>query len=198
MQFFFLFWIKKIFFVCLFLANQIRFQYYNSDNREIKAQSSIISVIHDNNHIPTIENLTRPISIKIYGLIKKSLNFSLKNLIYSIDLHATNLQRGIFFKPDPYIKVTLIAGRLHKQLRTSSHFYNQEKRTNVIPNTVDLFKTQNKTIKMFVLVFFLCSAIRNGTINRLYFKHFIQIYWNLKSKINLLKLDHQWIDFSAN
>ncbi|CAF0995991.1 unnamed protein product [Adineta steineri] len=93
------------------------FQYYNSINGEIKAQSSFIPLIHDNNHIPSIDNMTRPISIKIY------------------DLHATNLQRGVFFKPDPYIKVSLIAGRLHKQLRISSHFYNQEKRTNVIPNT---------------------------------------------------------------
>ena len=53
-----------------------------------------------------------------------------------VDLYATNLQRGVFFKPDPYIKVSVIAGRLHKQMRISSHFYNQEKRTNVIPNTV--------------------------------------------------------------
>ncbi|UJR33459.1 hypothetical protein I4U23_020904 [Adineta vaga] len=98
-------------------VDTVYFQYYNSNNGEIKAQSSLIPLIHDNNHIPSIDNMTRPISIKIY------------------DLHATNLQRGVFFKPDPYIKVSLIAGRLHKQFRISSHFYNQEKRTNVIPNT---------------------------------------------------------------
>jgi len=97
--------------------DSVRFQYYHAMSGEIRAQSPLIRLIHENNHIPTIENITRPISIKIY------------------DLHATNLQRGVFFKPDPYIKVTLIAGRLHKQLRSSSHFYNQEKRTNVIPNT---------------------------------------------------------------
>ncbi|CAF4528584.1 unnamed protein product [Rotaria sp. Silwood1] len=98
-------------------VDTVYFQYYNLTNSEIKAQSSLIPLIHDNNHIPNIINITRPISIKIY------------------DLHATNLHRGVLFKPDPYIKVSLIAGHLHKQLRTSSHFHNQEKRTNVIPNT---------------------------------------------------------------
>ncbi|CAF0753148.1 unnamed protein product [Adineta ricciae] len=98
-------------------VDTVCFQYYNAINGEIKAQSSLIPLIHGNNHIPSSDNMTRPISIKIY------------------DLHATNLQRGVFFKPDPYIKVSLIAGRLHKQFRISSHFYNQEKRTNVIPNT---------------------------------------------------------------
>ncbi|CAF3915427.1 unnamed protein product [Rotaria sp. Silwood2] len=101
------------------LANvdTVYFQYYNLTTGEIKAQSSLIPFIHDNNDIPNIINIARPISIKIY------------------DLHATNLHRGVLFKPDPYIKVSLIAGHLHKQLRTSSHFHNQEKRTNVIPNT---------------------------------------------------------------
>ncbi len=74
-------------------------------------------------------------------------------MIFVLDLHATNLQRGVFFKPDPYIKVSLIAGRLHKQLRTSSHFYNQEKRTNVIPNTV------NKNTKKRCIIFFLNDFI---------------------------------------
>ncbi|CAF1234978.1 unnamed protein product [Rotaria magnacalcarata] len=104
-------------------SNTVCFQYYNPATGEIKAQSSSIPLIHDdddnnnNNNIPNIMNVTRPISIRIY------------------DLHATNLHRGVFFKPDPYIKVSLITGQLHKQLRTSSHFHNQEKRTNVIPNT---------------------------------------------------------------
>ncbi len=87
--------------------------------------------------------MTRPISIKIYGK-KKRRPLSIRLLDLFLDLHATNLQRGVFFKPDPYIKVSLIAGRLHKQLRTSSHFYNQEKRTNVIPNTVNLFERNEK------------------------------------------------------
>ncbi|CAF4901807.1 unnamed protein product, partial [Rotaria socialis] len=102
-------------------SNTVCFQYYNPATGEIKAQSSSIPLIHDddnnNDNIPNIMNVARPISIKIY------------------DLHATNLHRGVFFKPDPYIKVSLITGQLHKQLRTSSHFHNQEKRTNVIPNT---------------------------------------------------------------
>jgi hypothetical protein len=116
------------------LVDIIRFQYYNPTNGEIKAQSSPIPLLHDNNHIPTIDNMTRPISIKIYG---KKFIFEIFIALIFLDLHATNLHRGVFFKPDPYIKVSLIAGRLHKQLRTSSHFYNQEKRTNVIPNTVN-------------------------------------------------------------
>jgi hypothetical protein len=70
-------------------------------------------------------------------MVKFEVYFLNLHLFFSLDLHATNLQRGVFFKPDPYIKVTLVAGRLHKQYRTSSHFYNQEKRTNVIPNTVN-------------------------------------------------------------
>lgn len=94
---------------------------------------------------------------------------------FFLDLHATNLQRGVFFKPDPYIKVSLIPGRLHKQLRTSSHFYNQEKRTNVIPNTVNLI---GKVMRYSNFIYF--SVIQNGIINHLYSKHFIQIYWNLK------------------
>jgi hypothetical protein len=131
----------------IYLDDSICFQYYNLINGEIKAQSSHIPLIHDNNNTSTIDNTIRPVSIKIYGKIfKKKRTF--KILIFVLDLHATNLQRGVFFKPDPYIKVSLIAGRLHKQLRTSSHFYNQEKRTNVIPNTV------NKNKKKDVLFFF--------------------------------------------
>ncbi|CAF5167033.1 unnamed protein product, partial [Rotaria magnacalcarata] len=75
-------------------SNTVCFQYYNLATGEIKAQSSSIPLIHDddnnnnnNNNIPNIMNVTRPISIRIY------------------DLHATNLHRGVFFKPDPYIKV---------------------------------------------------------------------------------------------
>ena len=118
------------------LVETICLQYYDSINGEIKAQSSVIPLIHDNNHIPAVETMTRPISIKIYSTTNPSIRLQFASFS-SLDLHATNLQRGVFFKPDPYIKVSLIAGRLHKQLRTSSHFHNQEKRTNVIPNTVE-------------------------------------------------------------
>ncbi|CAF4120047.1 unnamed protein product [Rotaria magnacalcarata] len=103
-------------------SNTVCHQYYNPTNDEIKVRSSSIPLIHDNNdnnNIPNIMNVTRPISIKIY------------------DLHATNLHRGVIisFKPDPYIKVSLITDLLHKLLQTSSHFHNQEKkRTNVILN----------------------------------------------------------------
>ena len=76
------------------------------------------------------------------SMVSWSMKIDLISFLDHSDLHATNLQRGVFFKPDPYIKVSLIAGRLHKQLRTSSHFHHQEKRTNVIPNTVDDLETE--------------------------------------------------------
>jgi hypothetical protein len=53
------------------LVETIRLQYYDSHNGEIKAQSSLIPLIHDNNHIPAIETMTRPISIKIYSTINR-------------------------------------------------------------------------------------------------------------------------------
>ena len=156
------------------LDDSVRFQYYHAMSGEIRAQSPLISLIHENNHIPTIENITRPISIKIYGLFCTD-NWSVRLhscWIFPTDLHATNLQRGVFFKPDPYIKVTMIAGRLHKQLRSSSHFYNQEKRTNVIPNTVNR-PLSSRFSSTLATVF---SAIPNGTINRLYFRLILVIY----------------------
>ena len=51
------------------LVDTICFQYYNSINGEVKAQSPFISLIRDHDHLSTINNLTRPISIKIYGKI---------------------------------------------------------------------------------------------------------------------------------
>ncbi|CAF2052851.1 unnamed protein product [Rotaria magnacalcarata] len=95
-------------------SNTVCYQYYNPANDEIKVRSASIPFIHDNNdnnNIPNIMNVTRPISIKIY------------------DLHAANLHCGVIisFKPDPYIKVSLITDLLRKLLRASSHFHNQEK-----------------------------------------------------------------------
>jgi len=71
MNFLFLFYLDDI--IC--------FQYYNSINGEIKAQSSHIPLIHDNNHIPTMDNTIRPVSIKIYGKIflKKQ---SIQNIVF--------------------------------------------------------------------------------------------------------------------
>ena len=45
----------------------VRFQYYSSITGEVKAQSSLISISHDNTQGSIIENMPRPISINIYG-----------------------------------------------------------------------------------------------------------------------------------
>lgn len=52
--------------------DHVRFQYYSSITGEVKAQSSLISISHDNNQIAMIENMPRPISIRIYGTHSRS------------------------------------------------------------------------------------------------------------------------------
>ena len=56
----------------MLLDDTVRFQYYSSITGEVKAQSSLISISHDNNQTSIIENMPRPISIKIYGTLSLS------------------------------------------------------------------------------------------------------------------------------
>ena len=49
------------------------------------------------------------------------------------DLEACNLKKGMFFNPDPYVKMTLIPGKLYSQ---QIHHY-RERRTSICNNTTN-------------------------------------------------------------
>lgn len=80
----------------IYLDDSICFQYYNLINGEIKAQSSHIPLIHDNNNTSTIDNTIRPVSIKIYGKIfKKKTN--IQNIDFCLRSSCNKFTTWSFF-----------------------------------------------------------------------------------------------------
>lgn len=55
-------------------------------------------------------------------------------MIYILsDLEACNLKKGMFFNPDPYVKMTLIPSKVYSP---QVHHY-QERRTSIASNTTN-------------------------------------------------------------
>lgn len=52
-----------------------------------------------------------------------------------VDFHATGLKKGMFFNPDPYLKIAIHPGR--NSIFPALPHHGQEKRSGIVCNTIN-------------------------------------------------------------
>ncbi|XP_068603839.1 E3 ubiquitin-protein ligase HECW1 [Brachionichthys hirsutus] len=102
------------------------FRYYHGVTGALRATTPSISI--KNGPAPVLKPVVSPEVHHGRG-IRRLVNFSLS------DIQAVGLKKGMFFNPDPYLKLSIQPGK-HSIFPSLSH-HGQEKRSRVVCNTVN-------------------------------------------------------------
>uniref|UniRef100_A0A670XYU4 HECT-type E3 ubiquitin transferase n=1 Tax=Pseudonaja textilis TaxID=8673 RepID=A0A670XYU4_PSETE len=105
---------------------KICFKYYHGVSGALRATTPSVTV--KNNTIPIFKNITSEDSGQGHGS-RRLISFSLS------DFQAFGLKKGMFFNPDPYLKISIQPGK-HSIFPALPH-HGQEKRSKIMCNTVN-------------------------------------------------------------
>uniref|UniRef100_A0A8C7E5X6 HECT-type E3 ubiquitin transferase n=1 Tax=Naja naja TaxID=35670 RepID=A0A8C7E5X6_NAJNA len=105
---------------------KICFKYYHGVSGALRATTPSVTV--KNNAIPIFKNITSEDSGQGHGS-RRLISFSLS------DFQAFGLKKGMFFNPDPYLKISIQPGK-HSIFPALPH-HGQEKRSKIMCNTVN-------------------------------------------------------------
>ncbi|XP_035408414.1 E3 ubiquitin-protein ligase HECW1 isoform X8 [Cygnus atratus] len=105
---------------------KICFKYYHGVSGALRATTPSVTV--KNNAAPIFKSITNEDSIQGQGS-RRLISFSLS------DFQAFGLKKGMFFNPDPYLKISIQPGK-HSIFPALPH-HGQEKRSKIICNTVN-------------------------------------------------------------
>uniref|UniRef100_A0A674CG38 HECT-type E3 ubiquitin transferase n=1 Tax=Salmo trutta TaxID=8032 RepID=A0A674CG38_SALTR len=102
---------------------KICFKYYHGVSGALRATTPSLTV--KNPSVPPVANEEVPQSTGSRRLISFSLS----------DFHATGLKKGMFFNPDPYLKIAIHPGR--NSIFPALPHHGQEKRSGIVCNTIN-------------------------------------------------------------
>ncbi|XP_072186383.1 E3 ubiquitin-protein ligase HECW1 isoform X10 [Excalfactoria chinensis] len=105
---------------------KICFKYYHGVSGALRATTPSVTV--KNNAAPIFKSITNEDSIQGQGN-RRLISFSLS------DFQAFGLKKGMFFNPDPYLKISIQPGK-HSIFPALPH-HGQEKRSKIMCNTVN-------------------------------------------------------------
>ncbi|XP_010222079.1 PREDICTED: E3 ubiquitin-protein ligase HECW1 isoform X2 [Tinamus guttatus] len=105
---------------------KICFKYYHGVSGALRATTPSVTV--KNNAAPIFKSITNEESIQGQGS-RRLISFSLS------DFQAFGLKKGMFFNPDPYLKISIQPGK-HSIFPALPH-HGQEKRSKIMCNTVN-------------------------------------------------------------
>ncbi|XP_060637557.2 E3 ubiquitin-protein ligase HECW1 isoform X6 [Anolis sagrei] len=105
---------------------KICFKYYHGVSGALRATTPSVTV--KNNAAPIFKSITNEDSVQGQGS-RRLISFSLS------DFQAFGLKKGMFFNPDPYLKISIQPGK-HSIFPALPH-HGQEKRSKIICNTVN-------------------------------------------------------------
>ncbi|XP_063160243.1 E3 ubiquitin-protein ligase HECW1 isoform X3 [Candoia aspera] len=105
---------------------KICFKYYHGVSGALRATTPSVTV--KNNAVPVFKNITSEDAVQGHGS-RRLISFSLS------DFQAFGLKKGMFFNPDPYLKISIQPGK-HSIFPALPH-HGQEKRSKIICNTVN-------------------------------------------------------------
>uniref|UniRef100_A0A8C1TYW9 HECT-type E3 ubiquitin transferase n=1 Tax=Cyprinus carpio TaxID=7962 RepID=A0A8C1TYW9_CYPCA len=105
---------------------KICFKYYHGVSGALRAITPCI----------TVKNPGVPVSVSV-DMFKNICNGLLVHIVcvYIADIRAQGLKKGMFFNPDPYLKMSIHPGKRHG-FPTFTH-HGQERRTSIISNTTN-------------------------------------------------------------
>uniref|UniRef100_A0A8C2EBT2 HECT-type E3 ubiquitin transferase n=1 Tax=Cyprinus carpio TaxID=7962 RepID=A0A8C2EBT2_CYPCA len=114
--------------LCLYFTaeTKICFKYYHGVSGALRAITPCI----------TVKNPGVPVSVSV-DMFKNICNGLLVHIVcvYIADIRAQGLKKGMFFNPDPYLKMSIHPGKRHG-FPTFTH-HGQERRTSIISNTTN-------------------------------------------------------------
>ncbi|KAK9396584.1 E3 ubiquitin-protein ligase HECW1 [Crotalus adamanteus] len=105
---------------------KICFKYYHGASGALRATTPSVTV--KNNAVPVFKNINSEDSGQGHGS-RRLISFSLS------DFQAFGLKKGMFFNPDPYLKISIQPGK-HSIFPALPH-HGQEKRSKIMCNTVN-------------------------------------------------------------
>ncbi|XP_044531297.1 E3 ubiquitin-protein ligase HECW1 [Gracilinanus agilis] len=105
---------------------KICFKYYHGVSGALRATTPSVTV--KNSAAPTLKTITNDEAAQGQGS-RRLISFSLS------DFQAMGLKKGMFFNPDPYLKISIQPGK-HSIFPALPH-HGQEKRSKIICNTVN-------------------------------------------------------------
>ncbi|XP_021243268.1 E3 ubiquitin-protein ligase HECW1 isoform X3 [Numida meleagris] len=105
---------------------KICFKYYHGVSGALRATTPSVTV--KNNAAPIFKSITNEDSVQGQGN-RRLISFSLS------DFQAFGLKKGMFFNPDPYLKISIQPGK-HSIFPALPH-HGQEKRSKIMCNTVN-------------------------------------------------------------
>ncbi|XP_014738963.1 PREDICTED: E3 ubiquitin-protein ligase HECW1 [Sturnus vulgaris] len=105
---------------------KICFKYYHGVSGALRATTPSVTV--KNNAAPIFKSVTNEDSVQGQGS-RRLISFSLS------DFQAFGLKKGMFFNPDPYLKISIQPGK-HSIFPALPH-HGQEKRSKIMCNTVN-------------------------------------------------------------
>ncbi|XP_066484047.1 E3 ubiquitin-protein ligase HECW1 isoform X2 [Tiliqua scincoides] len=105
---------------------KICFKYYHGVSGALRATTPSVTV--KNNAAPIFKSITNEDSVQGQGS-RRLISFSLS------DFQAFGLKKGMFFNPDPYLKISIQPGK-HSIFPALPH-HGQEKRSKIMCNTVN-------------------------------------------------------------
>uniref|UniRef100_A0A4W5LBS6 HECT-type E3 ubiquitin transferase n=1 Tax=Hucho hucho TaxID=62062 RepID=A0A4W5LBS6_9TELE len=108
------------------LETKICFKYYHGVSGALRATTPSL----------TVKNPSVPVTLK--GVILKPFILIVSSSILlstPVDFHATGLKKGMFFNPDPYLKIAIHPGR--NSIFPALPHHGQEKRSGIVCNTIN-------------------------------------------------------------
>ncbi|XP_038819171.1 E3 ubiquitin-protein ligase HECW1-like [Salvelinus namaycush] len=105
---------------------KICFKYYHGVSGALRATSPSLTV--KNPSVPVFKPVTNEEVPQSTGS-RRLISFSLS------DFHATGLKKGMFFNPDPYLKIAIHPGR--NSIFPALPHHGQEKRSGIVCNTIN-------------------------------------------------------------
>ncbi|KAL0966122.1 hypothetical protein UPYG_G00291180 [Umbra pygmaea] len=104
---------------------KICFKYYHGLSGALRATTSSLTV--KNPSVPIFKPITSEVPQGTSS--RRLISFSLS------DFHATGLRKGMFFNPDPYLKIAIHPGR--NSIFPALPHHGQEKRSGIVCNTIN-------------------------------------------------------------
>uniref|UniRef100_A0A8C7IX32 HECT-type E3 ubiquitin transferase n=1 Tax=Oncorhynchus kisutch TaxID=8019 RepID=A0A8C7IX32_ONCKI len=108
------------------LETKICFKYYHGVSGALRATTPSLTV--KNPSVPVFKPVTNEEVPQSTGS-RRLISFSLS------DFHATGLKKGMFFNPDPYLKIAIHPGR--NSIFPALPHHGQEKRSSIVCNTIN-------------------------------------------------------------
>uniref|UniRef100_A0A4W5LC47 HECT-type E3 ubiquitin transferase n=1 Tax=Hucho hucho TaxID=62062 RepID=A0A4W5LC47_9TELE len=108
------------------LETKICFKYYHGVSGALRATTPSLTV--KNPSVPVFKPVTNEEVPQSTGS-RRLISFSLS------DFHATGLKKGMFFNPDPYLKIAIHPGR--NSIFPALPHHGQEKRSGIVCNTIN-------------------------------------------------------------